>query len=116
MSRREDWVRLRHMLDGVRQALEFVRDRNRGDLDSDSMLLLALTRAVEIVGEAAHHVSAEGQHRYPELPWAEMVGMRNRIIHAYFEVDFDVLWETVADDFPGLCSELEAVLVAEEQL
>lgn len=116
MSRREDWVRLRHMLDGVQQALEFVSNRSRGDLDNDPMLLLALTRAVEIVGEAAHHVSEEGRRKYPTLPWAEMVGMRNRIIHAYFEVDSDVLWETVTDDFPQLRSELESILGAEEQL
>ena len=116
MSRRQDWVRLRHMLDGVRQALEFVSNRNRGELDNDPMLLLALTRAVEIVGEAANHVSEEGRRKYPTLPWAEMVGMRNRIIHAYFEVDSDVLWETVTDDFPGLRSELETILAAEEQL
>ena len=67
MSRREDWVRLRHMLDGVKQALEFVNDRSRGDLDSDPMLLLALTRAVEIVGEAANHVSDEGRGKFPAL-------------------------------------------------
>ena len=116
MSRREDWVRLRHMLDAVRQALEFVTGRDRGDLDSDPMLLLALTRAVEIVGEAANHVSEEGRRKYPALPWAEMVGIRNNVIHEYFRVNSDVLWATVADDFPKLRTELEAILTAEGRL
>lgn len=69
MSPDADQVRLRHMLDAARQALAFVGDRTRADLDHDQMLLLALTRAVEIVGEAAGRVSEEGRRACPGVPW-----------------------------------------------
>jgi uncharacterized protein with HEPN domain len=113
MSPDADRVRLRHMLDAARQALAFVDGRTRADLDHDPMLLLALTRAVEIVGEAAGRVSDEGRRACPGVQWPEMTGMRNRLVHAYFDVDHDVLWTTVVDQLPGLCTELERALAGE---
>ncbi len=113
MSPDADRVRLRHMLDAARQALAFVEGRSRADLDDDPMLLLALTRAVEIVGEAAGRVTEEGRRACPGLPWPEMMGMRNRLVHAYFDVDHDVLWTTVVDRLPGLCAELDRALAVD---
>jgi len=113
MSPEADRVRLRHMLDAARQALAFVDGRSKADLDSDAMLLLALTRAVEIVGEAAGKVTPEGRRTCPGLPWPEMTGMRNRLVHAYFDVDHDVLWTTVVERLPALCDELERALDTE---
>ena len=80
---REDEVRLRHMLDHAREAVAMVAGKQRSDLQCERMLELALVRLIEIVGEAAAKVSAEGQERYPLIPWREVVGMRNRLVHGY---------------------------------
>ena len=108
--RKDDDIRLRHMLDAARQAIEFVRGRTRADLDRDRMLVLALVKAVEIVGEAANQVSEPCRNRCPAIPWADLVGMRNRLVHAYFDINLDVLWQTVQEDIPQLIAALEPAL------
>src|SRR5262249_20950665 len=95
-----DRVRLRHALHAMNAALEFIAGRSRSDLDSDRMLSFALVRAIEVVGEAASKVSAETRAELADLPWAAMVGMRNRLVHAYFDVNHDILWDTVAQAVP----------------
>ena len=84
----EDAVRVRHMIDAVEDAMEFVSTRNRADLEKDKMLQFALVRAIEVLGEAAgKKVSAEGRAELPLLPWAAITGMRNRLVYAYFDVN-----------------------------
>src|SRR5262245_51391094 len=92
-----DRVRLRHMADAMNAAMRFTTDRVRSDLDIDEMLLFALVRAVEIVGEAAARVTDETRTQIPDLPWAAIVGMRNRLVHAYFDINRDILWNTVTE-------------------
>jgi uncharacterized protein with HEPN domain len=70
------------------------------------MLLLSLVKCIEIVGEAASRASPEMREALPELPWPDIVGMRNRLIHAYFDVDHDRVWDTVHQDLPGLITAL----------
>ena len=106
----DDSTRLRHMLDAAREALRFVSGRIRRDLDTDRMLTLALTKEVEIIGEAANHVSAAFRDSHPSIRWQSAMGMRNRLVHAYFVVDEDALWSTVVDDLPPLISELEKLI------
>ena len=101
---------MRHMLDHAREAVEPCWSRTRAHLDSDRTFNLALVRLVEIVGEAACRVSAEGLRRVPGIPWTQVKGMRNRLIHGYDEVDFDILWDTIQMDLPPLIANLEAVL------
>ncbi len=84
--------------------------RDRQDLDRDRKLNLSLVRLLEIVGEAAGRVSKEEQDRYPMIPWAEIVSLRNRLIHGYDRVDFDVLWEIVRNDLPPLSKSLADIL------
>jgi uncharacterized protein with HEPN domain len=103
-----DRIRLRHMIDAARQALAFASGRNRSELDTDAMLLFALVRAVEVVGEAAARVSELGRSEAPSLDWAAIVGMRNRLVHAYFDINADLLWQTVVADLPLLVKQLEA--------
>lgn len=110
MSRHEDGVRLRHMLDHAAEAVAMCRGRSRTDLDADRVLNLALVRLIEIVGEAANRVSKQGQARQAEIPWREIIGMRNRIIHGYDEVDFDILWAVIHDDLPPLIETLKRTL------
>ena len=107
---REDAIRLRHMLDAAEEAARFIAGASRADLDTNRMLAFALVRAIEIVGEAASRVSEETRSAYPDLPWRNMTRMRNRIIHAYFDIDLDRVWDTVTDDLPPLASRLRAIL------
>jgi uncharacterized protein with HEPN domain len=108
--REDDRIRLRHMLDAAREASGFIEGRKRDDLDTNRMLALALVRAVEIIGEAGATITPETQTELPTVPWREIVGMRNRLIHAYFDVDEDILWSTVKGDLPPLISTLEEAL------
>ena len=77
MTRHEDGVRLRHMLEHAREAVNLAEGKRREDLDTDRMLELALTRLVEIVGEAATRVSPSGQQDYPHIPWPENAGLQS---------------------------------------
>ena len=86
---RDDLVRLRHMIDAAQEAIGFSAGRYRKDLDQDRMLVLSLVKSVEIMGEAAAKVSESFRLKYPELPWREMVAMRNRLIHGYFDINLD---------------------------
>ncbi len=107
--REDDVIRLRHMLDAARAAVGFVHGRTRADLDRDRQLVFALVKAVEIIGEAAYRVSPAGRDQAAELPWDDMIGMRHRLVHAYFDIDLDILWRTTQEDLPPLVSELERV-------
>ena len=95
------------MIEAAELALSFVTGRERADLDSDAMLRLALTRAVEVVGEAAGQVSEAGRAELPAVPWAQIVGMRNRLVHAYFDINRDILWDTVQLALPKLLGQLK---------
>ncbi len=110
MSRRDPAVLMKDMLDHAREALEAAQGRSRGDLDTDRMLQVFLTHMVEIVGEAASRVPREERERYAHLPWAEIVGIRNRLVHGYAYVDLDILWNVVTRDLPPLIADLERIL------
>jgi RHS repeat-associated protein len=100
MSKRSSDIRLRHMLDHAREAVAPAEGKTREDLDRDRLLELALVRLLEIVGEAASRVPEEERARYPQIPWAQMVGLRNRLVQGYDAVDLDILWQIVAVDLP----------------
>ena len=102
MTDHNDAVRLRHMLDHAQEAISMVRERKLQDLAQDRILELALVKLIEIIGEAASRVSTEGQREYPSIPWPEIIGMRNRLIHGYDQVDLNVLWDTIEFDLPPL--------------
>jgi uncharacterized protein with HEPN domain len=106
----KDLIRLRHMLDYAREALSLTHGKARADLDTNRQLNLSLVRLLEITGEAATRVSAQTQAHYSEIEWADIIGMRNRLIHGYDTVDFDILWQIVTDDLPLLVAKLEKIL------
>ena len=110
MSKRDPEIVLKQILSHAREAVEICHGRKRSDLDSDRLLNLALTRLVEIVGEAANRVPASIQEKYPDLPWLQMIGVRNRLIHGYDSVDFDILWIIVQHDLPSVIEKIETIL------
>ena len=107
--RGDDRTKLQHMLDAAREATSFAQGRVRADLENDRKLTLALVKSIEIIGEAASGISREFQDRRPTIPWPSIIAMRNRLIHAYFDVDLDRVWDTVVDDLPPLIAELERI-------
>ena len=110
---KDDNIRLRHMLDAAREAIAFSENKTRKSLDSDKQLVRALEKDIEIVGEAAVYVTEEKRQALPGIPWKNIMGMRNRLIHAYFDINLDILWKTVIEDLPPLIAELEKVLEGE---
>lgn len=107
--RKDDAVRIRHMLDAANEAVSFMKGKNRRSLDKDRKLVLALVKSIEIIGEAAVRVSEDCREEQPQVPWASIIGMRNRLIHAYFDINLDILWETVDRDLPSLIAGLEQI-------
>ena len=110
----KDEVRLKHMLDAARKALNFVHGRSREDLDRDEMLTLALVRLLEIVGEAAKNVSPTIKAGNPHIPWKQIGGTRDRLIHGYFNVDLDIVWAIITQDLPPLVAALEQLVAQAE--
>ena len=89
------------------------RGRQRADLDTDRQLNLALVRLLEIIGEAANRVPDDQRACAPNVPWPQIVSLRNRLIHGYDEVDFDILWQIVTHDLPRLITALKAPLASD---
>lgn len=110
MTRHSDEARLRHMLDHALEGVQMARGKTRHDLDADRLLNLSLVRLLEIVGEAAGRVSQATRDQHPEIPWPDIVRLRNRLIHGYDAVDFDILWSIVRDDLPPLIVALRRIL------
>ena len=99
----EDVARIRHMVDAAETVGQFMFGRKRADLDSDRMLLFAVVRAIEVVGEAAGKVSEETRATSQDIPWGAIVSMRNRLIHGYF----DIVSKTVSKELPDLLPRLQ---------
>ena len=113
--RGDDLIRMRHMLDAAKEALSFAQNKTRGDLDSERMLVLSIVKSIEIIGEAASKVTQETRETYTELPWANIIAMRNRLIHIYFDIDLDRVWDTVTDDLPPLIGSLGKIILKEDK-
>lgn len=105
-----DETRLRDMLDAARTAVSFVAGRTRQNLDSDLMFAYAAVRAIEIVGEAAAQVTQPTRDQWSSIPWHNIIGMRNRVIHDYLNVDNDIVWKVLTQNLPSLIAELERIL------
>ncbi len=105
----DDSVRLHHMLDAAKEARKLAEGKSRNDIENERLLNLSLVRLIEVVGEAANRVSAEGRSKYPKIPWPAIIGMRNRMIHGYDNIDFDILYKTINEDLPSLIIELEKI-------
>ena len=107
---KDDGIRLKHMLDAAKEAIAISKGKSRWDFRKERLLNLSLVRLVEIVGEAAHKITPEFRDKHPQIPWMLIIGMRNRLIHGYDDIDFDILYKTVTEELPQLSSQLEKIV------
>ena len=107
---KSDRTRVRHILDAAREAMRSASERTRSDLDTDLVWTLGLVKCIEIIGEAAARIGNETKERNPQIPWAQIVAMRNRLVHLYFDIDLDQVWNAVTEDLPPLVTELQRLL------
>jgi uncharacterized protein with HEPN domain len=110
MSRRDDRTSLQDMLSHALETIELLGETSRDQFGQDRMMQLALTRLVEIVGEAANRISQATIEKYPGIPWPQIIGMRNRLVHGYDIIDYNLLWDTITNDLPPLISSLKEAL------
>ncbi len=110
MMLHDDNVRLQHMLEYAEKAVFMLQGRGPADLRQDEMLCLALTRAVEVVGEAAARVSQPTRDSNPDIPWSQVIGLRNRLVHGYASVDLTILYTIVEQDLPHVVQSLKNIL------
>ncbi|HTC22201.1 MAG TPA: HepT-like ribonuclease domain-containing protein [bacterium] len=110
MTRHDPRISFLQMRDHVQEAVSLSRKKSRADLEKDRILNLALTRLLEIVGEAAGRIPTDLRVKFAGLPWVQIIGMRNRLIHAYDQVDLDIRYEIVSEDLPALSLQLDKIL------
>lgn len=110
MTQHEARIALLHMLDAAREVIGMADGKTRTDLDSDRKLNLAIVRLLEIVGEAANRVPITEREVLKDIPWPDIVGLRNRLIHGYDDIDLDIVWQVVSGDLPPLISQLETAV------
>lgn len=108
--RRDANARVQDMLEYAQEAVAMAQGRSRVDLNMNRILELALTRLVEIVGEAAWFVPNEFRIQHPQVPWRIIVDTRNQLTHGYDSIDLDEVWHIIQEDLPPLISQLEAII------
>lgn len=103
---KKDLNRLEHMLDAAKAIQEHIKGKRQSDLDTSRLFLGGVIRELLVIGEAANAISIQTKIQIP-LPWKEVIGMRNQLVHAYFEINHKIIWITVTEDIPRLISQLE---------
>ena len=106
----DDLTRIKHMLEAAEDALQFITYQSLEDFQQDRLRILAVRKCIEIIGEAAAKIPKETKEQLPDIPWQDIVGMRNILIHVYFDVDPAVLWQTIHNDLPPLIQILKSYL------
>jgi uncharacterized protein with HEPN domain len=101
------------MLEAAQDAINFAHGRMREDLGRDRMLALAIIKSIEIIGEAASKITEDFKSTHGNIPWNDIVNMRHRLTHAYFDVNLDIVWKTVENDLPDLISTLKKIISVE---
>ena len=111
---RPDEILLLDMLLAGREAVEFLRRSSLEEFEGDRMRQLAVVKSIEVIGEAASRISDSFRDAHPELPWRDIVGMRHRLVHGYFEINLRRVWQTVDEDLPELIAVVEKLVPPEE--
>ncbi len=107
---KKDLHRLNHMLDAAKAISHHIRNRVESDLEEDRLLLGGIIRELLLIGEAANAVSSLCKEAFPNIPWRKIIGMRNQLIHGYFDISYRIVWSTVQDEIPKLVVALEKAL------
>lgn len=115
MSRRDDPTLVRDMMDAARSAAGAISGAEPAVLAADHVRALGLVKCLEIVGEAAGRLSADFRARHPDIPWGQIIGMRNRLVHAYFDIDYEQVWKALTEELPPLVAQLEKILTDESE-
>ena len=110
---RRDDALLLDMLLSARRAVGFIAPLTFSEFENNDLHQLAILKSFEIIGEAASRISEETRVKHPDISWTEIIGMRNRFVHAGFAIQRDILWQTVQDDLPPLIAQLEALVPPE---
>ena len=111
---KDDLVYIGHMLDTARKVAEKVQGIRRADFDKDENLRIALAHLIQVIGEAARHVSPAFRDAHPEVPWQAIVGMRHKVVHDYMNVDESVVWKTATQEMAKLIAQLTPLVPPQE--
>ncbi len=107
---KDDWVYVGHMLDMASKVVEKTSSDSRAQFDADENLRLAVTHLLQVIGEAASHVSSDFRNQHNQIPWKAIIGMRQKVVHDYMNVDEDIVWDTARSEVPSLVERLAAIL------
>jgi uncharacterized protein with HEPN domain len=113
--KKDDTVYLKHILDAIDLIGSYLKGKSYEDFTDSRMLQDAVIREIEIIGEAAKNLSVKFRNKYSEMPWKQMAGMRDKLIHEYFGVDLGAVWDTATKDIPLLKGKLQEILKKEEE-
>ena len=105
----DDPTRVRHIIEAAREAMGYVNGIERSAFDASRPLQHSVVRCIEIAGEAASRLSRQLRESNPQVPWVDIISMRNRIVHAYFDIDIGIVWKTATEDLPDFLPEMEAI-------
>ena len=114
MPKDDSRFRLGHILEAIDKISTYIHDVTFDEFSRDSMIFDAVARNLEIVGEAARNIPEEVRDQHNEIPWREMLGMRNILAHGYMTLDMPTIWQTITEDLPDMRPHLEAILAAVE--
>jgi len=99
---KDDSIYIDHILNNINRVLDYISGKDRESFEADLVTQDAVVRQLEILGEATKWVSTELRSKHPDIPWSDMAGMRDVLIHDYIDVDFGVVWKTASEDIPNL--------------
>jgi len=111
---KKDEAYLRHILDAISDIEKFTKDVTKEGFFENKEKQYAVLRALEVIGEATKNLSKQSKAKYPDVPWRDAAGMRDKLIHGYFGVNLELVWETIKNELPGLKKRISRILREEE--
>jgi len=110
----DDPTRIKHIFDACKEIIQFTNSTSKSQFEINKILAYASVHLIEIIGEAASSVTLELKQKYSTIPWKHIIGMRNRLIHGYFDIDLDIVWQTIKNDIPNLLKEIVNIIEQEK--